>query len=51
MKQAWHSHSAFRIETGEAKIVTDPFLSDNSSRDTGWSGCLRSKNWTQGGDR
>ena len=35
MKQTWHSHSAFRIEAGEAKILIDPFLSDNPSRDNG----------------
>jgi len=29
MKQKWHGHSAFRIEAGEAKILIDPFLSDN----------------------
>src|SRR5262249_33450591 len=29
MKQTWHGHSAFRIEAGEAKILIDPFLSDN----------------------
>jgi Beta-lactamase superfamily domain len=51
MKQTWHGHSAFRIEAGEAKILIDPFLSDNPSRDNGWSGCLTGKNSTQGGDR
>ncbi len=35
MKQTWHGHSAFHIETGEAKILIDPFLSDNPSRDNG----------------
>jgi len=40
MKQTWHGHSAFRIEAGEAKILIDPFLSDNPSRDNGWSGYL-----------
>jgi L-ascorbate metabolism protein UlaG (beta-lactamase superfamily) len=44
-------HSAFRIEAGEAKILIDPFLSDISSRDNGWNGCLRGKNSTQGGHR
>ncbi len=29
----------------------DPFLSDNPSRDNGWSGYLTGKNSTQGGDR
>ena len=51
MKQTWHGHSAFRIEAGEAKILIDPFLSDNPSRDNGWSGYLTGKNSTQGGDR
>jgi len=36
---------------GEAKILIDPFLSDNPSRDNGWSGYLTGKNSTQGGDR
>ena len=51
MKQTWRGHSAFRIEAVEAKILIDPFLSDNPSRDNGWSGNLTSKNSTQGGDR
>jgi catalase len=51
VKQTWHGHSAFRIEAGEAKILIDPFLSDNPSRDNGWSGYLTGKNSTQGGDR
>ena len=51
MKQTWRCHSAFRIEAGEAKILIDPFLSDNPSRDNGWSGHLIGKNSTQGGDR
>jgi L-ascorbate metabolism protein UlaG (beta-lactamase superfamily) len=33
----WRGHSAFRIEAGEAKILIDPLLSDNPSRDKGWS--------------
>jgi hypothetical protein len=37
------------IEAGAAKILIDPFLSDNS-RDNGRSGYLRGKNSTQGGD-
>ena len=44
MKQTWHGHSAFRIDAGEAKILIDPFLSDNPSRDNGWSGYLTGKN-------
>ena len=50
MKQTWHGHSAFRIDAGEAKILIDPFLSDNPSRDNGWSGYLTGKNSTEGGD-
>jgi len=51
MKQTWHGHSAFRTETGEAKILIDPFPSDYPSRDNGWSGYLTFNNSTQGGDR
>ena len=51
MKQTRHGHSAFRIEAGEAKILNDPFLSDNPSRGKGWSGDLTGKNSTQGGDQ
>ena len=51
MKQTWHGHSAFCIEAGEAKLLIDPFLSDNPSGDNGWSGYLTGKNSTQGGDR
>ena len=51
MKQTWHGHSAFRIEAGAAKILIDPFHSDNPSRENGWSGCLTGKNSTHGGDR
>ena len=51
MKQACYGHSAFHIAAGEAKILIDPFLSDNPSTDNGWSGCFTGKNSTQGGDR
>jgi L-ascorbate metabolism protein UlaG (beta-lactamase superfamily) len=51
MKQACHGHSAFHIAAGEAKILIDPFLSDNPSRDKGWNGYLTFNNSTQGGDR
>jgi L-ascorbate metabolism protein UlaG (beta-lactamase superfamily) len=51
MKQTLRSSSAFRIEAGEARILIDPFLSDNPSRENGWSGCLTSKNSTRGGER
>jgi L-ascorbate metabolism protein UlaG (beta-lactamase superfamily) len=47
----WHGHSAFRIEAGEAKILIDSFLSDNPSRDKGWSCYLTGENSTQRGDR
>jgi L-ascorbate metabolism protein UlaG (beta-lactamase superfamily) len=36
MKITWYGHSAFRIEVGEAKILIDPFLSDNPSWGKGW---------------
>jgi len=51
MKQTWHGHSAFCIEAGGAEISSDPFLSDNPSRDNGPSGYLSGKNSRQGGDR
>jgi L-ascorbate metabolism protein UlaG (beta-lactamase superfamily) len=51
MEQIWHGHSAFRIEGGVAKLLIDPFLSDNPSRDNRWSGYLTGKNSTPGGDR
>jgi len=51
MKQTRRDHSAFRIEADEAKILIDPLLSDNPSRDNGWSRYLTDKNSTQGGDR
>ena len=35
----------------DPRILIDPFLSDNPSRDNGWSGYLTGKNSTQGGDR
>ena len=51
MKETWRGHSAFRIEAGEAKILIDPFLPDDPSRDNGCSGYLTGKKLTQGGDR
>ena len=51
MKQTWHGHPAFRIQAGEAKILIDPFLSDDPSRDNGWSGYITCKNSKQGDDR
>jgi hypothetical protein len=41
----------FASRRARPKILIDPFLSDNPSRDNGWSGCLTSKSSTQGGDR
>ncbi|WP_173931608.1 metal-dependent hydrolase [Chelativorans sp. Marseille-P2723] len=38
MKVTWYGHSAFKIETGEAKILIDPFLSGNPTWDGGWEG-------------
>ena len=51
MKLIWHGHSAFRIEAGAAKILIDPFLSDNPSWDKGRIGYLAAKNSTHGADR
>ena len=51
MKRTWDGHSASRIEAGEAKILIDPFPSDNPFRDNGWGGYLTGKSSTQGGDR
>jgi L-ascorbate metabolism protein UlaG (beta-lactamase superfamily) len=36
MRLTWYGHSAFRIEVGAAKILIDPFLSDNPSWKRGW---------------
>ena len=38
------------IEAGAAKILIDPFLSDNLSRDNGRSAYLTGRNSKQGGD-
>jgi L-ascorbate metabolism protein UlaG (beta-lactamase superfamily) len=51
MKQTWHGHSAFSIEPCEAKILIDPFLSDNPSWDKRWSGNPTDENSIRGGDR
>ena len=48
MKQTWRGYSAFRIEAGEAKILIDPFLSDDPSRNNEWSGYLTGKDSKQG---
>ena len=36
MKITWFGHSTFRIESGDAKILIDPFLTGNPSWDKGW---------------
>lgn len=36
MKLTWYGHSAFRVETGDARILIDPFLTGNSSWGKGW---------------
>ena len=36
MQITWLGHSAFRIESGDAKILIDPFLTGNPARDKGW---------------
>jgi L-ascorbate metabolism protein UlaG (beta-lactamase superfamily) len=36
MKITWYGHSAFRIDSGDAKILIDPFLTGNPSWDKGW---------------
>ena len=51
MKPAGRGRSTFRIEAGGAKILIDPFLSGNPSKDNGWSGYLTGKISTQAGDR
>lgn len=38
MKLTWYGHSAFRIETGDLKILIDPYLIGNPSWDGGWEG-------------
>jgi L-ascorbate metabolism protein UlaG (beta-lactamase superfamily) len=48
MKLTWYCHSAFRIETGAAKILIDPFLSDNPSWEV-WIGRGSGEDSTQGG--
>jgi hypothetical protein len=51
MKLPWRSYSGFRHRAGADKILIDPFLFDNPSRDNGWSGYLVVKNSIQGGAR
>jgi len=51
MKLTWHGHSAFRIEAGAAKILIDPFVSDNPSWHKGWIGSRAGEDSTRGGER
>jgi L-ascorbate metabolism protein UlaG (beta-lactamase superfamily) len=51
MKPTWCGHSAFRIEAGAAKILIDPFLSDNPSWDKGRTGRRAGEDSTRGGGR
>ena len=51
MKLMWHGHSAFRIGAGAAKILIDPFLSDNPSWHKGWIGSPAGESSTRGGGR
>ena len=43
--------SAFRIEAGAAKILIDPFLSDNPSWHKGWIDSRAGEDSTRGGGR
>ncbi|MGY6710566.1 MAG: metal-dependent hydrolase [Rhizobiaceae bacterium] len=36
MKLTWYGHSAFSVETGDRKILIDPFLTGNPSWGKGW---------------
>jgi L-ascorbate metabolism protein UlaG (beta-lactamase superfamily) len=36
MKITYHGHSAFRIETGKAVILIDPFFTGNPAATAGW---------------
>ncbi|NGO53384.1 metal-dependent hydrolase [Allomesorhizobium camelthorni] len=38
MKLTWFGHSAFRVEAGGAKILIDPFLTENPSWKKPWQG-------------
>ena len=38
MKISWYGHSTFRIESGNAKILIDPYLEGNPSWNGGWEG-------------
>jgi hypothetical protein len=45
------SQTLSSIEAGAAKILIDPFLSDNPSWDKGWIGSRAGEDSTQGGVR
>ena len=49
MKLTGYDDFAFRIEAGTAKILIDPFLSDNSSWDKEWIGSRAGEDSSQGG--
>ena len=51
MKLRKSGHSVFRIAAGSAKILIDPFLTNNPPRDNGWIGCHAGEHSTQGGGR
>lgn len=36
MKLTWYGHSTFCVETADAQILIDPFLTDNPKWDGGW---------------
>ena len=38
MKLTWYGHSAFKVETGDASILIDPYLIGNPVWDGGWEG-------------
>jgi L-ascorbate metabolism protein UlaG (beta-lactamase superfamily) len=38
MKVTWYGHSAFRVESGDAKILIDPFLTGTPWWKGGWEG-------------
>ena len=51
MTQTWRGHAAFRDDAGEARILIDPLLPDNPSRDNGRNACFTTRNSKQRGDR
>lgn len=51
MKLRKYGHSVYRIDTGTAKILIDPFLSNIPPRDNGWIGCGAGEDLAQGGGR